>query len=237
MDLSGKHAIVLGGTSGIGLAAVRQLVAAGASVTEGSRSPENVAAAARMVPEAEFVTIDVLDRDGLEALFGQHEGFDMLVNAAYGGERAIGPFLQMDMDGFEGSFRKVWGYANSVRFGAPWMAPNGSIVLVSGFPARKSPPGVSAVGAAGAAIESLVRSLAVEIAPLRINCVAPGVIDTPMLRAEGDARIAALERMTANFAIKRAGTADEVADAMLFLLRNDYVTGTVVDVEGGALLP
>jgi NAD(P)-dependent dehydrogenase (short-subunit alcohol dehydrogenase family) len=237
LDLSGKRAIVLGGTTGIGLATVRQLVEGGASVIAGSRSQENVATAATAVPEATFVTVDVLDRSGLEALFAQHEGFDLLVNAAYGGERAMGPFLQMDMDGFQGSFRKVWGYANSVRFGAPRMAAKGSIVLVSGFPARKSPPGISAVGAAGAAIESLVRSLAVEIAPLRINCVSPGVIDTPLLRVQGDARTAALERMTANFAIKRAGTADEVADAILFLLRNDYVTGTAVDVEGGALLP
>ncbi len=237
MDLSGKRAVVLGGTSGIGLAAVRQLVEAGASVTAGSRSPENVATASKAVPGATFVAIDVLDRDALEALFAQNDGFELLVNAAYGGDRATGPFLQMDMDGFQGSFRKVWGYANSVRYGVPHMAPNGSIVLVSGFPARKSPPGVSAVGAAGAAVESLVRSLAVEVAPVRINCVSPGVIDTPLLRAQGDARTVALDRMTANFPIKRAGTADEVADAILFFLRNDYVTGTIVDVDGGALLP
>lgn len=236
MELSGKRAIVLGGTSGIGLAAVRQLVAAGARVIAGSRSPERVAAAAKAVPEAQFTSIDVLDRGALESLFAHHAGFDMLVNAAYGGERASGPFLQMDMDALQGSFRKVWGYANSVRYGAPQMAAHGSIVLVTGFPARKSKAGLSALAGPGAAIEALIRTLALEIKPLRINGVAPGVIDTPLIGGEGEARAQALQRSTGSFAIPRPGTADEVAEAILFLLRNDYTTGTVIDVEGGALL-
>ena len=82
MDLAGKHAIVVGGTSGIGLATVRQLVAAGARVTAGSRSQENIATAREAEPRASFVQIDAMDRDALEALFAEHDGFDILVNAA-----------------------------------------------------------------------------------------------------------------------------------------------------------
>ncbi len=108
MDLNGKKAIVLGGTSGIGLAAVQQLESAGASVLAASRSEANIAAATAATGDAvTFRRVDVLDRDALSAMFADFATFDILVNCATGGERATGPFLQMDLDGFEGSFRKL----------------------------------------------------------------------------------------------------------------------------------
>jgi NAD(P)-dependent dehydrogenase (short-subunit alcohol dehydrogenase family) len=190
VELEGKRAIVLGGTSGIGLAAVRQLVAAGASVTGGSRSLEHIAAAERAAPGAAFRQIDVLDRAALEDLFATHHGFNLLVNAAVPRERAWGPFLDMDLDAFQNTFRKLWGYTNSVRLGAPHMAEDGAIVLISGFPARKSSPGSSAVAAVGGAVETFVRAVATEIRPRRINVVSPGMIDTAIIGGEGEARTA-----------------------------------------------
>jgi NAD(P)-dependent dehydrogenase (short-subunit alcohol dehydrogenase family) len=237
MDLAGKRAIVIGGTSGIGLATVRQLLAAGAKVTAGSRSADHLASAKEQEPGANFIRIDALDRAALEALFAEHEGFDVLVNAAVPRERAWGPFLDMDLDAFQGTFNKLWGYTNSVRLGAPHMAETGSIVLVSGFPARKAGPGTSAIAAVGNAVEAFVRAVAVDIKPRRINVVSPGMIDTPMIAATGAEREQAFARMTGNNLIPRIGTAAEVADAILFCLRNDFVTGTTVDVDGGALLP
>ena len=237
MDLTGKRAVVLGGTSGIGLATVQKLLAAGAEVTAGGRSEQNIASAADAAPGATFRAIDVLDRDALEALFSDCASFDMLVNAATGGERAVGPFLSMDPDGFQGSFDKLWGYVNSVRFGAHHMSETGSIVLISGFPARKCQPGMSAISSVGNAVEGFVRGIAPELAPRRINIVSPGVIDTPMFPVQGDDRSKFLDQSTANNLIKRAGTPDEVADAVMFLLGNEFVTGTTVDVDGGALLP
>ena len=238
MDLEGKRAIVLGGTSGIGLAVTRQLEAAGVRVTAGSRSESNVAQARSVTGDGVgFRTIDVLDRAALTALFEEQQGFDILVNAATGGERASGPFLQMDLDGFQGSFRKLWGYTNSVRLGTAHMAPEGAITLVSGYPARKANPGSSAISTVGNAVEGFVRAIAPEIAPRRINVVAPGIIDTPMFAAQGEAREQFLTNATRNMLIKRAGTADEVASAILLTLVNDYMTGTTIDVEGGALLP
>jgi len=238
MELEGRRAIVLGGTSGIGLAAVKQLDAAGAKVLACGRSAENVERGRAAVGrDVAFRHVDVLDREGVHALFAEQAPFDVLVNAATGGERASGPFLQMDLDGFQGSFRKLWGYVNSVRLGAEHMDPQGSIVLVSGFPARKCGPGAAAISTVGNAVEGFVRAVAPELAPRRINVVSPGIIDTPMFSVSGDARARILEGATKDNLIPRPGTADEVAEAILFLLRNEFVTGTTIDVDGGALLP
>jgi len=237
MDLAGKRAIVIGGTSGIGLATVRQLIEAGADVTAGSRSAENLARAKEEVPGATFTPIDAMDRAALESLFAANEGFEFLVNAAVPRERAWGPFLEMDLDAFQNTFAKLWGYVNSVRLGVPYMAETGAVVLVSGYPARKANPGTTAISAVGNAVEGFVRAAAVEIKPRRINVVSPGMIDTPMTALTGVEREQHFARMTANLLIPRAGTADEVAGAILFCLRNEYVTGATIDVDGGALLP
>jgi NAD(P)-dependent dehydrogenase (short-subunit alcohol dehydrogenase family) len=231
METKGKRAIVLGGTSGIGLATVELLAAGGADVVAGSRKERPLPAGVR------FRAIDVLDRAALERLFAEGAPFDILVNAATGGERATGPFLTMDLDGFQGSFRKLWGYVNSVRLGAPQMAADGAIVLVSGSPARKAPPGFSAISTVGNAVEGFARAIAPEIAPRRINVVSPGFIDTPMFAVHGEARSKFLAQATANNVIKRPGRAEEVARAIMFLIENDFATGTTVDVDGGALLP
>lgn len=233
MDVAGKKAIVIGGTSGIGLATTRRLAALGAEVVAVSRTPDR---AGDLPASVSTRACDVLDRPALEALFASCAPYDILVSAATGGDRAIGPFTEMDMDGFEGSFRKVWGYANVIRYGTKHLPDDGTIVVVSGSPARKGRAGLVAVGAAGAAVEALVRYVAVEIAPKRINVVAPGVIDTPMSPLEGEARAKAYERSTKAHLIPRPGTADEVAQAILFLIQNDFVTGTTIDVDGGWLL-
>ncbi|MDA0664797.1 MAG: SDR family oxidoreductase [Proteobacteria bacterium] len=230
MDISGKKAIVFGGTSGIGLATTKRLAALGASVIAVSRNPDK----AGDVPAG--VTLkqcDVLDRD---ALFADCAPFDILVSAATGGGRAIGPFLKMDMDGYQASFAKLWGYTNVVRFGTEHLAKDGAIVLVSGTPARRMGPGQIAISSVGGAVEAFARGVAAEIAPRRINVLAPGSIDTPMVSMEGEARKAFYEKATARNVIPRAGTADECALGIIFLIQNDFVTGTTVDVDGGRLV-
>jgi NAD(P)-dependent dehydrogenase (short-subunit alcohol dehydrogenase family) len=238
METAGRKALVLGGTSGIGLATARQLQEGGARVVALSRSADRVQHARSVLgADAEVRSLDVLDRRAMAETFADLAPFDILVNAATGGDRAVGPFLSMDLDGFQGSFRKLWGYVNSVHLGAPHLGADGCIVLVSGSPARKCAPGMSAISTVGNAVEGFVRAVAPELAPRRINVVAPGIIDTPMFAASGADRDLFLERATANNVIKRAGTPDEVAMAILFAIRNDFVTGTTIDVDGGALLP
>lgn len=233
MIVSGRKAFVFGGTSGIGLAASKQLAALGAEVVAVSRNPDR----AGDVPTG--VTLrqcDVLDRDALEDLFKEFAPFDILVSAATGGTRARGPFLSMEIDTYKASFAKLWGYANVLQIGMPHMSPDGTIVLVSGTPARKSDPGQVAIASVGGAVEALVRAVAPEVAPRRLNVVAPGTIDTPMSPLTGSERTESFRKKTAKNLIPRAGTADEVAQGILFVIQNDFVTGTTVDVDGGRLL-
>ncbi|MEM9622131.1 MAG: SDR family oxidoreductase [Pseudomonadota bacterium] len=232
MNLTGKKALVFGGTSGIGLATSKKLLAAGATVVAISRDPSR----AGDVGAIELAQCDVRDRDSLASLLAAQAPYDILISAATGGTRAAGPFLEMDLDAYQASFDKLWGYTNVVRLGAEHLADDGNIVLVSGSPARKAKPGQSALASVGGAVEQFVRAVAVEMAPKRINVVSPGVIDTPMFGPDAEQRNKMLGGATAAHLIPRPGTAEEVADGILFVATNSYVTGTTVDVDGGWLL-
>ena len=238
MKFSGKKVLVLGGTSGIGLAAAAAFHDAGAEVVVMSRDPEKVASSAKQIGQpCTGVALDVLDIDHMREVFAAQAPFNIMVNAATGGERATGPFAEMDLAGFQGSFRKLWGYTNSVHAALPHLAEDGVMVLVSGAPARKAPPGYSAISTVGNAVEGFCRAVAAEIAPKRLMVVSPGIIDTPMFPVKGDAREEFLTKATAGYLIKRPGTPEEVADGILFAAGNEFVTGSVIDVDGGMLLP
>ena len=231
-NFSGKKALVFGGTSGIGLATVNQLKEQGAEVVAISRDPSKAGDIAGVT----LAACDVRDTDALSELLAQHAPFDLLISAATGGSRAAGPFLQMDLAAYQASFDKLWGYTNIVRLGAEHLAENGGIVLVSGAPARRAKPGQAALASVGGAVEQFARAVAPELAPRRINVVSPGVIDTPMFGPDAEARAKMLGAATANNLIPRAGTPDEVAEAVIFVAGNEFVTGTTVEVDGGWIL-
>ena len=233
MKVSGKKALVFGGTSGIGLATANQLVELGAEVISISRHPEK---AGDGLEGISLQQCDVRDREALSELFQKHAPFDILVSTATGGTRSLGPFLEMDMDGYQASFDKLWGYANVVRYGAQHMSKEGAIVLVSGAPARRPKAGQVSLSSVGSAVEAMVKTVAPELAPRRINVVSPGFIDTPMTPIEGKEREMLFKERTGNHPIPRAGTAEEVAQGILFAIQNDFVTGTTIDVDGGWLL-
>ena len=228
MDINGKKAIVFGGTSGIGLSATQMLSDKGAHVIALSRNPEKV----RNVPKnVTTQKMNVLDKDALEQFFQEVGEYDILVNSATGGARAVGPFLSMDLDGYRASFDKLWGYTNVVRYGTKHLKDNGNIVLVSGSPARKCRPGQIAISSVGGAVEAFARGIAPEIAPKRINIVSPGIIDTPMSPLQGKEREDYYNNTTKNNLIPRAGTPDEVATGIIFAIENEFITGTTIDLS------
>lgn len=241
-DLSGRRIAVIGGSSGIGLATVRLAAAGGATVLAGGRSEERWARASEslgaLAERVEFRVVDVQEPATLAAAFAAFAPLDAIILAATGTSRAMGPFMDMDMGGFQRSFGKLWGYGNGVQAGVPHLVEDGALVLVGGAVARKCPPGMIAVSSVGNAVEGFCRALAPEIAPRRVNVVAPGTIDTPMFEhLDADRRAAMFEQAGRGVPLGRVGRPEEVASAILATAFNPYMTGTTVDVEGGSLLP
>ncbi|MAP00929.1 MAG: short-chain dehydrogenase [Rhodobacteraceae bacterium] len=231
MEIKNKKALVFGGTSGIGLATCEQLIEKGADVIAISRDPSKANSVKHN--RLTFEICDVRIEEDVKKVFEKYAPFEILISAATGGSRAAGPFLEMDILGFKNSFDKLWGYANVVRYGTNYLSSDGTIVLVSGAPARRMKPGQIALSAVGGAVENLVRGVANEIAPRRINTVSPGLIDTPMFSQEGEDRKTFLNSATASHSIKRAGKPEEVAKGIIFAVENDFVNGTTIDVDGG----
>lgn len=235
--LTGKNVVIIGGTAGIGLATAIAASSLGARVWAAGRSQAHIEKA-KVASGGKFEVrqADTHDAASLEAIFNEAGSIDHLVSAAVGGERTLKPFLDQTENQFKAAYDKLWGYAKVVRTGAPFLAADAAITLVSGSPARKIQPGQSALSCVGASVENLVRCLAVEMAPIRVNVVSPGTISTAMFDGLGDAREATLEKMTQGHLIKRAGTSEEVAEALIFVMQNKFVTGTTIDVDGGRIL-
>jgi len=184
----------------------------------------------------QFSQVDTHDPDGLKALFASVGPIDHLVGAATGATRTTAPFMDQTDDQFRAAFDKFWGYTHVVRTGVPFLSENASITLVSGTPARRCNPGMISVSCTGCAVEGLVRALAKELAPRRVNAVAPGIIDTPMFDHFGDKKAATMAAIGKGMPLGRVGLPEEVAEALILAMANHYMTGVVIDIDGGALL-
>jgi NAD(P)-dependent dehydrogenase (short-subunit alcohol dehydrogenase family) len=235
--MDGMNVVVIGGTSGIGLATAISSAQRGATVFAAGRSPDKIEACQASYPDIQFRQVDTHDPEGLSALFSEAGPIHHLVGAATGATRTNGPFMSQTDEQFRAAFDKFWGYTHVVRQGVPHLVEDASITLVSGTPARKCNPGMISVSCTGCAVEGFVRALTPELAPIRINGVAPGIIDTPMFDHFGEKKAATLDAIGANFPLGRVGQPEEVAEAILLCMNNSYMTGVVIDVDGGALLP
>lgn len=237
-SLDNKNVVIIGATSGIGLATASLAVEEGANVWGVSRSQDKVDAATKEVAGAKFSVCDTHDNAGLTALFESVGNVDHIVGNATGANRTIAPFMDQTDEQFREAFNKFWGYCNVVRSGVPFLAEDGSVTLVSGFPARKCNPGMSSISCVGNAVEGLTRALALELAPKRVNVVAPGSIETAMFaNLAGDQREERLSQMGKRIPLGRVGQPSEVAAAIIHSMVNTYMTGATLDVDGGALLP
>ncbi len=216
-------AVFVGGSSGIGLASARLAVAAGWDVVIASRNPETADL------DAERVVLDVTDESAVRTTFAALGPIDHLVFSSVA--RAGGPAVSLDLDAARRAFEtKLWGPFAAVQAADV----RESIVFVSGVAAVTPMRGGSATAAVNGAIEALVRTLAVELAPVRVNALSPGIVATPTWDAMAPTdRDAMFDRLSAALPVGRVGAAEELAAAIWFLLTNAFVTGTVLPVDGG----
>ncbi|AKU91100.1 SDR family oxidoreductase [Vulgatibacter incomptus] len=237
MSLAGKKVVVVGGSSGIGLEIARQAIAQGASAVVASRSARRLSAAVADLGErAQAAQVDLSDEASVRTLFQGIGAFDHLVLTA--ADLAYGPLLQLDLAAARRTIdTKVWGYLCAARHGAPHLRRDGSITLFSGLAAHKPTVGAAMVATVNGAVEALGRALAVELAPLRVNVVCPGVVETPAWSGMPEEQRKRFFSATAQSLPARCiGAPTDLAEAALFVMQNRFTTGSLVHVDGGARL-
>jgi NAD(P)-dependent dehydrogenase (short-subunit alcohol dehydrogenase family) len=229
LHLAGKHVVVIGGTSGIGRAVTEHAAAAGARVTAAARTTDSVVLPAGVARE----TVDLASVDSVEALFSRVGELDHLVLSA--GPGAMGTVRELSVEQARPFMdTKFWGYYEAVRAASDRIALDGSITLIGGGASRKHAPGRPVMAAINAALEAFGKANAIDLAPVRVNVIAPGLVDTPAYAAMPDQmRRDMLDGYAAMVPAGRAGLPEDVATAALFLMGNSFVTGTVLDVDGG----
>jgi len=237
MTLEGKTIVVLGGSTGMGLATAKAAAAEGAQVVITGRSQEKLQAALAQLPAgSRSAALDVADEAGTRSLFEQIENVDHLFITA--ASVTVGTTIASDIETLRPSMdTRFWGSLYAAKYGAAKMKNGGSITFMSGTSAWKPRPGGAVGSASCGAIEAFGRSLAIDLAPIRVNTIAPGLIDTPLIDAMlGEHKAPIIEREIARQPVKRAGTPEDIADAVLFLMKNGYVTGITLTVDGGRML-
>lgn len=229
--LSDRTVAVFGGSSGIGLAAAQAARALGARITIASRTEARLREAARRIGQAETAAIDIRDAAAVKRFFDVRDPFDHVVVSA--AELAVGPLRKRSLaDERAAMDSKFWGAVNVAH--AARIRPGGSLTLVSGMIGTRPTGAATMLSAINAAVDALAKALATEMAPVRVNCVSPGRIETPWWDFLPPAdRQALFDRTASGLPLKRIGRPEEVAAQIVHLMQNGFMTGSIVLVDGG----
>ena len=238
MTLDGRKVVVIGGSSGMGLATARAAALDGAEVTIASSRQERVDAALRELPEAcQGMALDVRDETQVTALFERVGELDHLVFTA--GDRFTPlPLVDLSLNDAHAVLDvRFWGAVAVIKHAAPRIRPGGSIGLTTGTVGRRPVPGAALAAAGAGAAEGLVHGLAVELTPVRVNAVRAGAVRTPLWDGVPEAQRGPLfARLAERTLTGTIGEPEQIAAAHIYLMQNQYVTGTVQTVDGGLLL-
>jgi NAD(P)-dependent dehydrogenase (short-subunit alcohol dehydrogenase family) len=236
MALTNATVVILGGSSGIGLATAKAAKAEGARVVITGRSPERLQAAKTALGgDVKTAALDVVDEAGTRALFNELERVDHVFITA--GAVLFDPKLAAEVESIRPALNtRFWGAFYAAKFAATRMGSGGSITFMSGAAAIRPIRGASVATASCAAVEAFARALAVDLAPVRVNAIQPGLIDTPFLDTLGERRNAFVTEYSKRLPVGRPGRPEEVADAVLFLMKNGFVTGITLTIDGGGVL-
>lgn len=232
MTLQSKKIVVAGGSSGIGLAAAKLLQAAGGLVTVTGRNEEKLSKAKKL--SLSTARVDSSDIASLSAFFSSQGNIDHLVITVSGG-KGIGNFNDLSFNDLRTGFEeKFWVQLYTVKAALPYLSPTGSITLITAISASAKFPGTSGLAAINGALEIMVPIIAKELNPLRINAVSPGIIDTDWWNfLSGDAKKEMFDSYAAQTLVGRIGQPNDIAQAIQFLIENEYMTGKIIACDGG----
>ncbi|WP_192387744.1 SDR family oxidoreductase [Burkholderia cepacia] len=235
MKLNDQRVLVVGGSSGIGEATARAFAEAGATVTIASRDAARLAASKdRIGYDVSTGVMDITDDASVRAFLDSAGEFDHVVVSA--AQTATGPVRGLALDdAYAAMDSKFWGAYRIAR--AVRIRQGGSLTFVSGFLSVRPSKNSVLQGAINAALESLARGLALELAPVRVNTVSPGLIATALWsKIDAEARDRMYEGAAARLPAGRVGQPEDVANAVLYLASTPYATGSTVLVDGGGAI-
>ncbi len=236
--MSSQHAVIVGGSSGIGLATAAHLLEKGYRVTITGRDAAKLRTAAENLDgDVAAAVMDAADLAGLPAAFAAIGPLDHLV-LALGGGNGAGPFATVDLvDVRKGFEQKTMAHFACAQACLPYLSKQGSITFVSAVSAQAAMPGTAGLGAINAAIAALAPILAIELKPIRVNCISPGVVDTPWWDfLSADQKEPTFASFAARTPVGRVGRPGEIAEAIAFLIGNGFTSGHTLICDGGIRL-
>jgi NAD(P)-dependent dehydrogenase (short-subunit alcohol dehydrogenase family) len=236
--LTGKRVILLGASSGIGFATARKAAAEGADIVIVSGNRLRIDRALKELPAgSEGYAVDLSKEENIRDFFSSTGRFDHLVYSA-GENLALSPIAQTEIRQAQEFFTiRFWGAFAAVKYAAPLINEGGSIGLSSGTASIRPGAGWSVASAICGAMEGFVRAMAVELSPIRVNCVVPGVIRTPLWDSMGpQQRDEIFQQVSKSSLVKRVGLPDDVAEGFLYLMKQRNGTGQSLLIDGGAAL-
>jgi NAD(P)-dependent dehydrogenase (short-subunit alcohol dehydrogenase family) len=234
IDLAGQRVVILGGSSGIGLAIGSLAATLGAQLILLGRSTSKLAAASARIANAATISLDMRDAPAVAEAIRAIGHVDHLVLTAVADELARkAPLAELSEEQVERSFDKLRGFLNILRQVAPLLPPHGSVTMLTGASAIKPGPGFALLAAESSSIVGLARGVARDLAPVRANVIMAGPVDTPIHKDNREQMKAWAESA---LPLRRFGQPDDIAHAAVFLMTNRYTTGQTLIVDGGLTL-
>ncbi|HTJ57184.1 MAG TPA: SDR family oxidoreductase [Devosiaceae bacterium] len=233
--LAGKRVVIIGGASGIGFAVAQLAHLQGADIIIASSTQAKVETAAERLVGARGQTVDLREEANVANFFQNLGAFDHLaITAGDWGSPMFVSSRDLDLGQARDSFTvRFWGPLAAAKHCVRTIAPDGSITLTGGMLAVRPRPGAPLPTAVGGAIEHLARGLAMDLSPIRVNAVSPGLVLTEHVQKMPEEM---LQEMVAHLPVPRAATPEEAARAYLYFMQNSYVTGQILPVDGGGML-
>lgn len=236
-SLTGKKVVIIGGSSGMGLATAKLVVKEGGTALIAGRNQEKLDRAKKEI-DSDVITkvLDARNEGDVKQFFDHIGPFDHLVTP--GSKTSPGSCVATDSLVAKESFdSKFWGQYYAVKYGAPHINKGGSIVLFSGIFSHRPAPNTAIMASVNGAIEALGRALAIELAPIRVNVIVPGYVDTPLFSNMKDSdREKLFCALAKQLPVGRVGHPEDISHTILYLLTNGYITASTMCVDGGYLL-